>query len=602
MTTDYDQEFQQYEHKVFGKPISVLTSSQLKSAIAQRGGVIKTSFYYKDDLINRLKELLKEEMMNNNANTAAGILSSSMGGTGSQINSLNSSGVGIGSGSGGSLNNSGVGLNMNGSNANIMTPSTHSPNNLTISEKKRAMNTLDFDDSSSNDYNESSSPITTTPSKKINSGFNYYSSNKATITTASSGISSSSNTPTISMQNLYEDNHKQKALELEHRILGNFSFYFILKRLNFSPALKLTEEFVKFIVLKVMDNDNGVDVLTTKLLAPPLVNKVWCEVILNTIKYKELLNLIRSEVHHNPIFGMNDSLDVKRKRYERCIELYTFYFNCNPTETNPEIWPPNLYLDNDVSGYSLEGDDDTIQVINDSPQNLTPQQIHKLQQQNEYYQNKISRLEKELYKNNSNNSKINNISKNNINDSSFDSIDEHHDHEDIEVVSANNKKKSHKHQQQQQEQEHQEEHQEQEQQEQQEQPQGDSSDGESNLEMDLENHNENNTNKKANGINGHHRSNGSGEYTDNDEKNDSGNNEDNEDINVQISTNKGQFVYNIKKSQPFKKIMDSSSKKIGCDSNSIRFLFRNKALSPESTPASIGLENNEIIDLIVTDN
>ncbi|KYQ90886.1 small ubiquitin-like protein [Tieghemostelium lacteum] len=74
-----------------------------------------------------------------------------------------------------------------------------------------------------------------------------------------------------------------------------------------------------------------------------------------------------------------------------------------------------------------------------------------------------------------------------------------------------------------------------------------------------------------------------------------------EQINIKVINQANQEVYfKIKKTTPLRKLMDSYCSRQGVSQNSIRFLYDGQRLDQNATPASLGMENNDIIDVALT--
>ncbi|KAK5576535.1 hypothetical protein RB653_007679 [Dictyostelium firmibasis] len=123
------------------------------------------------------------------------------------------------------------------------------------------------------------------------------------------------------------------AIELEKKILHQYNLYPILERLpksNKHIGYVLAKEYVRFIVLKVIEKDS----IPCQLEPSPLINELWNAHILSTTKYDELSNLIQYKVHNDPD-GFFDPKQKIIKRFEKTISLYKKYFNTSP---DPKIW------------------------------------------------------------------------------------------------------------------------------------------------------------------------------------------------------------------------------------------------------------------------
>ncbi|EGC34448.1 hypothetical protein DICPUDRAFT_79814 [Dictyostelium purpureum] len=255
--------------------------------------------------------------------------------------------------------------NVSGGN-NLTSPSASS----TLNVSTTGINTL-----SNLSLSASSNNLSTLASCSLNNLNNNNSSNNNNNNSNNTcnGNSNNNNSNNI----VVDKNSVKRALELEQRILGSFSFYFMMKKLDFSNdfSLRVQEEFVRFIVLKVMDNDHGCDGFGNRLVPSPIIDSLYREIILNTIKHKELLNLIKLEIHYHS--GHNETSQDKEKKYQRTLTLYSLYFGKNKNSDNEIIWP---------STYSSNYNSD--EALN--------QKVKSLKSKNRERKLKIEQLEKEI--------------------------------------------------------------------------------------------------------------------------------------------------------------------------------------------------------------
>ncbi|KAK5579675.1 hypothetical protein RB653_009360 [Dictyostelium firmibasis] len=106
-------------------------------------------------------------------------------------------------------------------------------------------------------------------------------------------------------------------------------------------------------VIKVMENDLGVDFSPNKLLPSPSVHSFWKKMVLNSEWYKEFLRILGSDIH----FKLSDKKDLKnpklrlvlRKKYEHTLQIYSKYFPESSIiqldKNNKEsLWPFNYLL------------------------------------------------------------------------------------------------------------------------------------------------------------------------------------------------------------------------------------------------------------------
>ncbi|KAK5576585.1 hypothetical protein RB653_007729 [Dictyostelium firmibasis] len=133
-----------------------------------------------------------------------------------------------------------------------------------------------------------------------------------------------------------------KLRELEKKILDNFNFYrFIVKFEQY--GYRLPREFVRFIALKVICDKTGETNDSTILQPPKLVEEFWIQVILTSLEYNKLLQIINVEkIRYDPDL-LFDETSIQRKRYEKTIKLYKKYFKFDKFDS--EIWKENYLLE-----------------------------------------------------------------------------------------------------------------------------------------------------------------------------------------------------------------------------------------------------------------
>ncbi|ESK83650.1 small ubiquitin-related modifier [Moniliophthora roreri MCA 2997] len=71
-------------------------------------------------------------------------------------------------------------------------------------------------------------------------------------------------------------------------------------------------------------------------------------------------------------------------------------------------------------------------------------------------------------------------------------------------------------------------------------------------------------------------------------------------INVKVVSSQGDEVFfKIKRSTKLSKLQGAYASKVGKDVNSIRFLYDGARISETDTPASLDMEDNDTIDVMV---
>ncbi|KIM31157.1 hypothetical protein M408DRAFT_327448 [Serendipita vermifera MAFF 305830] len=74
----------------------------------------------------------------------------------------------------------------------------------------------------------------------------------------------------------------------------------------------------------------------------------------------------------------------------------------------------------------------------------------------------------------------------------------------------------------------------------------------------------------------------------------------NEPINIKVVTSQGDEVYfKIKRNTKLTKLRSAYATKVGKDLNSIRFLYDGNRITEEDTPDSLGMDNDDSIDVMV---
>ena len=78
------------------------------------------------------------------------------------------------------------------------------------------------------------------------------------------------------------------------------------------------------------------------------------------------------------------------------------------------------------------------------------------------------------------------------------------------------------------------------------------------------------------------------------------NNNDSNSLNIKICDQEKNIVtFKVKKTTLFSKVINSYLSRTGLDKNSVRFLFDGSRIQDENTPESLGMENEDIVDVVV---
>ncbi|KXN67562.1 putative ubiquitin [Conidiobolus coronatus NRRL 28638] len=73
-----------------------------------------------------------------------------------------------------------------------------------------------------------------------------------------------------------------------------------------------------------------------------------------------------------------------------------------------------------------------------------------------------------------------------------------------------------------------------------------------------------------------------------------------EHINIKVVDSEStEVAFKIKRSTPLKKLMDAYCDKQGKSPSSVRFLYDGDRVQPADTPASLGMEDQDTIDVMV---
>ncbi|OSC98127.1 small ubiquitin-like modifier [Trametes coccinea BRFM310] len=71
-------------------------------------------------------------------------------------------------------------------------------------------------------------------------------------------------------------------------------------------------------------------------------------------------------------------------------------------------------------------------------------------------------------------------------------------------------------------------------------------------------------------------------------------------INIKVTTQTGEEVFfKIKRNTKLSKLQGAYANKVGKDVNSIRFLYDGSRIGDDDTPASLDMEDNDTIDVMV---
>ncbi|KAI8977774.1 small ubiquitin-like modifier [Trametes punicea] len=71
-------------------------------------------------------------------------------------------------------------------------------------------------------------------------------------------------------------------------------------------------------------------------------------------------------------------------------------------------------------------------------------------------------------------------------------------------------------------------------------------------------------------------------------------------INIKVTTQTGEEVFfKIKRNTKLSKLQGAYANKVGKDVNSIRFLYDGARIGDDDTPASLDMEDNDTIDVMV---
>lgn len=71
-------------------------------------------------------------------------------------------------------------------------------------------------------------------------------------------------------------------------------------------------------------------------------------------------------------------------------------------------------------------------------------------------------------------------------------------------------------------------------------------------------------------------------------------------INIKVVNHDGnELIFKLKKDTPLKKVMDAFYQRLGLQAGSVRFNYDGNRVSPDQTPASLNMEENDTIDAMI---
>lgn len=71
-------------------------------------------------------------------------------------------------------------------------------------------------------------------------------------------------------------------------------------------------------------------------------------------------------------------------------------------------------------------------------------------------------------------------------------------------------------------------------------------------------------------------------------------------LNIKVKSQDGNEVYfKVKKTTPFRRIMEAYCSKVGVETGQVRFLFDGERIEASQTPESLDLEDEDTIDAMV---
>lgn len=111
------------------------------------------------------------------------------------------------------------------------------------------------------------------------------------------------------------------------------------------PTVSLIDEYHRFLVLKVIAQDQKLD--TLKLSPSGLVDHIWHAHLLLPQHYVQVCEMLGGLIEHSVLTAMSDD---RSQRYDRTVELYTNIWG----RPDAEIWPPASHATQVVVLYQLE--------------------------------------------------------------------------------------------------------------------------------------------------------------------------------------------------------------------------------------------------------
>ncbi|KAM9995020.1 hypothetical protein ACTFIY_001222 [Dictyostelium cf. discoideum] len=182
------------------------------------------------------------------------------------------------------------------------------------------------------------------------------------------------------------NNNKEKCLKLYKKVMKQFKISTILYS---SLSIKETDEFIKFMVIKVIENDLGNNNNNNnndddyddkiKLLPPPSIESYWKKMVNNSVKYKEFLKIIGKEIHFKlPKQIYKEKVkhnSYLREKYEYTLKLYSNYFPESSIihlnkNNNESIWPLNYLSPSNSSSDSSSEESNISPPITSPPINI----------------------------------------------------------------------------------------------------------------------------------------------------------------------------------------------------------------------------------------
>ncbi|EGC28610.1 hypothetical protein DICPUDRAFT_93300 [Dictyostelium purpureum] len=204
---------------------------------------------------------------------------------------------------------------------NSTTNNNYSNNNINMNNIMNVNNNTSVNNNkinnSSKDYNRVSPPTTSTTT--------------TTTTSNSTELKPEKNIKYLPSK-LSKEEKEDYASELHEKLTIEYDFLSVAEKLNNPISFKIIPEYIKFIVLKAIEGDEG----DLKLSGSPLVCKMWSIHIGMADKYQAMLDMIGVRA-----LAYKPQL-LKRNKYEKTLELIQKYFG---RKKNHEIWPAS-YLTN----------------------------------------------------------------------------------------------------------------------------------------------------------------------------------------------------------------------------------------------------------------